>query len=169
MTKHPPEVGHLLDPVEACSLVTGWHLARAEAGSCAAPQDLAGLSLQWHDAQVPGTVAGRLHGDLDIPGDYDAHDWWYRTGFPRPAAGTRHYLRFDGLATIAEAWLNGQPILSSRNMFVPRRVDVTALLHDENELVIAFRSLDRELARRRPRPRWKTRLVEKQGAQAASS
>jgi len=163
MTKSPPEVGHLLDPAEACALTAGWTLARADAGSCTAPRDLAGHSLQWHEAQVPGTVAGCLHGDLDIPGDYDAHDWWYRTQFPRPAAGTRHYLRFEGLATIAEAWLNGQPILSSRNMFVPCRVDVTALMQEDNELAIVLRSLDRELARRRPRPRWKTRLVEKQG------
>jgi beta-mannosidase len=47
-------------------------------------------------------------------------------------------------------------------MFAAARVDVTALLADENELVIAFRSLDAELAQRRPRPRWKTRLVENQ-------
>ena len=163
MTKHPPAVGHLLDPVEARALETGWQLARADAGSCAEPQDLARLPLEWHEAQVPGTVAGCLHRDLDAPGDYDAHDWWYRTGFPRPANGTRHYLRFEGLATIAQAWLNGRPIVSSRNMFVPQRVDVTALLEDDNALVIAFRSLDRELGQRRPRPRWKTRLVEKQG------
>jgi beta-mannosidase len=48
-------------------------------------------------------------------------------------------------------------------MFLPHRVDVTALLRDDNELAITFGSLDRSLALRRPRPRWKTRLVDKQG------
>ena len=139
----------MLEPVVSRALDTGWRLARAD-------QDA------WRDAQVPGTVAACLHGDLDLPGDYDAHDWRYATSFERPAVGTRNYLRFDGLATIAEAWLNGRKILESRNMFVPHRVDVTSLLRDVNELTIEFRALDRELAIRRPRPRWKTRLVDNQ-------
>ena len=139
----------MLEPVVSRALDTGWRLARGDRD-------------EWREAQVPGTVAGCLHGDLDIPGEYDAHDWRYATSFERPATGTRHYLRFEGLATIAEAWLNGRKILESRNMFVPHRVDVTPLLRDTNELTLVFRALDRELALRRPRPRWKTRLVEKQ-------
>jgi beta-mannosidase len=162
VTKLPPKVGRLLDPVQVRPLDTGWSFARTDAGSCASPADLEGKPLQWHEASVPGTVAGCLHRDLDVPGDYDAHDWWYATSFDRPATGSRHFLRFEGLATLAEVWLNGEMILASRNMFVPQRVDVTSLLADRNELAIAFRSLDAELARRRPRPRWKTRLVEKQ-------
>ncbi|HEX5130093.1 MAG TPA: hypothetical protein VFV90_10120, partial [Usitatibacter sp.] len=149
MTKLPPEVRGILEPVVSRALDTGWRLARAGDDT-------------WHEAQVPGTVAGSLHGDLDLPGDYDAHDWRYATTFPRPAAGDRHYLRFDGLATLAHVWLNGEKILESRNMFVGHRVDITPLLRDSNELTIEFLSLDRELAKRRPRPRWKTRLVEKQ-------
>ena len=114
----------MLEPVVSRALDTGWRLARAD-------QD------GWRDAQVPGTVAACLHGALDMPGDYDAHDWRYATSFERPAVGTRNYLRFDGLATIAEAWLNGRKILESRNMFVPHRVDVTSLLRDVNELAEA--------------------------------
>ena len=34
-------------------------------------------------------------------------------------------LRFDGLATIAQAWLNGTPVLQSANMFTGWAVDVT--------------------------------------------
>src|SRR5688572_30626717 len=162
MTKLPPETGPLLDPRRPRELDSGWQLARADAGACAEPSQLSALALRWHEAAVPGTVAAVLHRDLDVPGDYDAHDWWYRTSFARPAEGSRHFLRFEGLATIAEAWLNGEKILESRNMFVPRRVDVTRLVRDENDLVIVFRSLDAALAGRRPRPRWKTRLVEKQ-------
>jgi beta-mannosidase len=125
---------------------------------------LASFPAQWHEAVVPGTVAASLHHDLDTPGNYDADDWWYRTSFPAPAGtpGARHRLRFEGLATLASVWLNGTAILSSRNMFVAQSVDVTRLLRDENQLLIAFHSLDAELAKKRARPRWKTALVEHQ-------
>ncbi|MFL5579965.1 MAG: glycoside hydrolase family 2 protein [Gemmatimonadaceae bacterium] len=162
MTRLPPDIQPLLAPHRLQPLDAGWRLARATPGACADPAGLAALTPTWHDAEVPGTVAGALQHDLDQPGDYDADDWWYQTSFGRPADGSRHHLRFEGLATIAQAWLNGTPILESRNMFVAHRVDVSALLRDQNELVIAFRSLRQELARRHPRPRWKTRLVRDQ-------
>lgn len=163
MTRLPPDVQPLLAPYRLRALDSGWRLARAPAGVLADPSALEGAALEWHHAEVPGTVASALHADLDLPGDYDADDWWYRTTFPRPDSGARHHLRFEGLATIAQAWLNGVPILESRNMFRAHRVNVTGAMRDENELVVAFRSLDRELAQRRPRPRWKTRLVREQG------
>ena len=67
-------------------------------------------------------------------------------------------MRFGGLATIAEVWLNGARILSSDNMFLAHDVDV--VLAGDNELVIAFRSLDKALEDRKGRARWRTRLVE---------
>ena len=161
MTKLPPDVQPLLSPRRVSLLEAGWRLARTAPGACDDPAALASIA-EWQEAQVPGTVAGSLHRDIGQPGDYDAHDWWYRTTFTRPE-GARHFLRFDGLATIAQAWLNGAPILESRNMFRRHRVDVTRHLRDQNELVIAFRSLAADLARRRPRPRWKTQLVRDQG------
>jgi beta-mannosidase len=72
------------------------------------------------------------------------------------------YLRLEGLATLADVWLNGTHILSSRNMFVTHRIDVTDLLRESNELVICFRSLGKALEPRRARPRWKTMLVNHQ-------
>src|SRR5262249_32583844 len=47
--------------------------------------------------------------------------------------------------------------LTSDNMFLEHEVPVS--LAGDNELVICFRSLDKALAARRPRPRWKTKLV----------
>jgi beta-mannosidase len=145
-------------------LSEGWQLARTPAGECASPDGLAGAMVGWREAKVPGTVASALHQDIDKPGNYDADDWWYRSTFALPAActGTRHYLRFDGLATLAQVWLNGVPILSSRNMFVAQRVDVTGKLRDVNHLVICFASLEAAMAEKRPRPRWRTALVEQQ-------
>ena len=146
------------------ALVDGWQLAHTPPQACAAPDALIGFPTQWHDAVVPGTVAATLHDDINAEGDYDADDWWYRTTFARPdgAPGTRYRLRLDGLATIAEVWLNGKQIAASRNMFVGQRIDVTGHLVDVNQLAIVFRSLDRELKERRVRPRWKTALVEAQ-------
>jgi len=71
-------------------------------------------------------------------------------------------LCFDGLSTLAEVWLNGECMLNANNMFRSYRVDVAQRLRSDNELVIAFRSLASELKKRRPRPRWKTNLVNNQ-------
>ena len=162
MTTLPP--GCVIEDRPAAWLHEGWKLARTPPGACAAPDALAAAPCEWHDAKVPGTVASSLHRDIESAGDCDAHDWWYRMRFTLPAdassAASRHELRFDGLATLAEVWLNGTKILASRNMFVAQRVDVSSQLRDgENELAICFRSLGAELARRHPRPRWKTALV----------
>jgi len=141
----------------------GWQLAAAPAGACDHPDALAGLALEWRDARVPGTAASSLHGDIDTARDYDADDWWYRCTFAAPAGGgRRHWLRFEGLATLARVWLNGEPILESRNMFRGHRIEVTQRLRDVNQLVIRFASLRAALGAKRPRPRWKTALVEEQ-------
>ena len=158
MTTLPP--GSVIEGKPALWLHADWRLARTPAGACAHPGDLAAVAAEWHDATVPGTVASSIHADLDAAGDYDADDWWYRTEFKLEyAAAARYRLRFDGLATLAEVWLNGTRIVSSRNMFLAQRVDVTERLRDENRLAICFRSLTAALAQRRARPRWKAALV----------
>jgi len=113
-------------------------------------------------APVPGTVALALDHDVATPRDFDAEEWWYRTTFRLASPGQRHYLRFESLATHAEAWLNGERILESRNMFRRHRVDVTRLLREENTLELRFLPLTAALAEKKPRPRWKTALVRQQ-------
>jgi beta-mannosidase len=141
----------------------GWRLALTAPGSAATPADLA-PTLDWIVATVPGTAAQAL----SAAGRYDIHhptrlhdqDIWYRTCF----AGTgRRTLRFDGLATIAEIWLNGVRILVSDNMFVAHEVAVdlaAGIPEGDNELAIVFRSLDRALENRKGRARWRTQIVE---------
>jgi beta-mannosidase len=143
----------------------GWELCHCSPGDLAGPEELADASLQWRIAKVPGTVASAIHEDLDESGPYDASDWWYRNRFAVPVRtpGARYYLRFYGLATLAQVWLNGQAVLASQNMFVGHKIDVTALLRDSNALVIRFASLESALARKRARPRWRTALVNHQG------
>ncbi|HEY0817437.1 MAG TPA: glycoside hydrolase family 2 protein [Rhizobacter sp.] len=99
---------------------------------------------------------------LDGPArHFDEHDWWYRVAFDAEALeGAQAWMCFDGLATHAEAWLNGEPLLRSSNMFLSheRRID-TLLRRGRNELVLRFVSLDALLAQKRARPRWRAPMV----------
>jgi beta-mannosidase len=146
----------------------GWELARSAPGTVPDPSALARVRLEWHPAQVPGTVASALRHDPDLPGPFDRDDWWYRVRFAAPERreGVRHRLRFEGLATLAEVWLNGEPLLSSRNMFAPCAADVTDRLHAKNDLAIRFASLESAPPPKRPRARWKSALVSRPGLRA---
>jgi len=113
----------------------------------------------WIAAPVPGTAAEALRAagrwDAAQPTPLHDKDVWYRARFE----GTgRRTLRFGGLATVAEVWLNGATILRSDNMFLAH--DVEAELAGDNELLIAFRSLDKALEGRKGRARWRTKIVE---------
>ena len=115
----------------------------------------------------PGTAAGALFdGGLWQPGepsDLDASDWWFRMRFEADAAGPGEEvsLRFGGIATVSEVFLNGERILTSSSMFVEHEVDVSERLQGVNELTIACRALAPLLAvPRKPRARWRTRLAD---------
>lgn len=134
------------------------------------PSQLENVAADWFTVKVPGTIAAALrdHGrwNFDQPVDIDASDWWFRTTFSVPAeflssehAASISRLCFDGLATLTEVWLNGESVLTTDNMFRGYQVDVSAMLQPENTLVIVFRSLQKHLQQKRPRPRWKTNLV----------
>lgn len=149
-------------------LTDGWELCSTDPGAAVDPAALATLCPAWQPAVVPGTVAGQLRRsgalDLDLAPNFDDRDWWYRCALeaePNAAPGTR-VLRFDGLATLATVWLNDEQILVSDDMFVAHEVDVSGELGERNTLVIRFRSLTAALSARRPRPRWRTKLVEHQ-------
>jgi beta-mannosidase len=135
-------------------LDASWSLASTPPGALSDPWQLEGADLQWLEARVPGTVA-----EVMGAGALDDFDWWYRGTFDGSGDTVLH---FGGLATLAQVWLNGELILESDNMFVQHDVEVGGLLRPRNELVLCFRSLTAALAQRRPRPRWKTRLVSHQ-------
>ncbi|MGH8337252.1 MAG: glycoside hydrolase family 2 protein, partial [Gammaproteobacteria bacterium] len=81
-----------------------------------------------------------------------------------PAAGQeRIILGFDGLATLAQVWLNDKELLTSANMFVAHELDVSSTLKAAgNELLICFGALDTQLTVRRKRPRWRAPMIEHQ-------
>lgn len=165
---HPVRTGLPAGSISTTSaerLTDGWSFASARPGAVTDPSEWTDDGA-WRPAVVPGTVASsHASRELDDHDDYDADDWWYRCAFPDPRGGgtdERVRLRFDGLATLATVWLNGERVLDSANMFVAWHVDVTELLRAENELAIVFHSLEEALRERRPRPAWKTALVEEQ-------
>jgi beta-mannosidase len=144
-------------------------VASAPAGSIASAGDLVAASLDWCDASVPCTAASALRTagrwTLDDQVDFDADDWWWRSTFrvePR-APNVLRVLRFEGLATLADVWLNGRSILESNEMFAEHEVAAAPwIVEGDNELVVRCRSLGAALKARRPRPRWRTRVVEAQ-------
>lgn len=70
-------------------------------------------------------------------------------------------LRFEGLATIAEVYLNDRLVLSSQSMFEAHDVDV--ILNGSDELSICFRALRPHLEKRGPRARWRPQMMSDQG------
>ncbi len=140
-----------------------WQVASVVAGSISDSAALSKADLVWVPMRTPGTAAAALRAaglwtdDSNV--DFDVDDWWFRTTFlASPGVPTR--LRFAGLATIAEVWLNDALILQCSDMFIEHTVAVEP--ERVNTLVIVCRSVRSHLASRRPRPRWKTRLVELQ-------
>lgn len=119
----------------------------------------------WIPAFVPSTAASVLREaglwSLDgPPRRFDAEDVWYRTKFSIET-GANWTLCLDGLATIAEVWLNNERVLTSENMFIAHEISLENC-SGEIELVLGFRSLDAHLKVRHPRPRWRAPMVENQ-------
>ncbi len=142
-----------------------WECASTTAGEAGGPEVLDKLALSWLDALVPGTAAGALR-QAGVPerstAELDGEDWWFRSHFTGPdgsghpeEAGTGWWLELEGLATIADVWLNGEHLARSESMFTPLRLPV-GRLEEDNLLVVRFAALTPWLAAKRPRPRWKT-------------
>src|SRR5690606_24879494 len=66
-------------------------------------------------------------------------------------------LVFDGLATIAEVFLNGEPVLESRSQFVTSEVPV--MLGGRDSLAIVFRALNPHLKATGPRAKWRPQMI----------
>lgn len=141
-----------------------WEFCEVPAGTSLDGSDLGRLA--WRAAVVPGTVRGALQEHGGLPDDADAdpgidgREFLFRRRFIRslpesPVAGA---LVFDGLATIADVWLNGALVLRTRNMF-RQYVAAVPQLRRENELTLHFKSLRAELDAKRPRGRWVSRMI----------
>ncbi len=146
-------------------LETGWRMTSTAPGAWATPADV-DPTADWLDALVPGTVAAtlRAHGRWSEAAPTPLHDrdHWYRL---RLQVHGRRRLRFEGLATFAEVYIDGVEILRSTSMFLAHEVDVD--LRPGEELSIVFRSLTRALDGLQPkRARWRPRLIPEQRLRA---
>ena len=135
-----------------------WRIARSPPGACRTPEQAAQLR-DWVAARVPGTTAAALieaglpHENLN---DYDV---WWRAEIE--ATGPQ-ILCFEGLATLAEVWLDHQSILTSQSMFLTHEVEIAT--HGRHALWIVFRALNPLLDQKKlPRARWRPRMIPKQG------
>jgi beta-mannosidase len=136
-------------PERLIDLHEGWQLAEAPAGA-----DARSLTALPDDAWLPATVPGTAHGALLAAGRipdpfYGMNEaevrwvgerrWAWRLFFEAGELADHDDLVFEGLDTYCSVWLNGERLLESDNMFVPRRVDVRRrLLRGRNELLLCF-------------------------------
>ncbi len=146
--------------------LTRWVIGSTPPGTVADPDGLDGIETDWLPFEAPGTVAAALMAagpwDERREPELDGRDWWFRTDFSVDDAEGDWILDAEGLATLADVWLNGCRVLTSRNMFRQHRVPLDGRVRNENSLVIRCASLTAALGERRPRPRWKTKLIEQQ-------
>ncbi|MBL8097675.1 MAG: hypothetical protein JNK81_00735 [Anaerolineales bacterium] len=138
-------------------LSDNWQVWKTDSGQYDSPDWIQNASSLFIVDSVPATIAS-----LTNESEIEKFDWWYSTEFNFSNEGKKHFLVFDGLATLAEIWLNGEKILNTENMFLQYKVDVTEKLKEKNQLVICFRSIHQALEIQRKRPKWKTKLVENQ-------
>lgn len=145
------------------ALEQGWTLLMTEAGRYYVPADLPRTAFNI-SASVPGTVAAALTeaGLFDPAHPVPLHDKdvWYRRSLAGETPGPA-VLRFEGLATIAEIFVNGVLTHTCESMFDP--VDLSLHLSGRDELAICFRALQPHLDRKGPRARWRPQMINQQG------
>ena len=144
-------------------LSEGWTLTLTSANACETPSEIPATLESFH-VSVPGTVAQALElaGKFDRfnPTPLNDRDAWYRLTMISDVR-ERAILRFDGLSTIAEIFLNGELIAASQSMF--ERLEVPVELTGADELSICFRALSPRLEKTGPRARWRPQMMNTQG------
>ena len=110
----------------------------------------------WKPASIPGTVQTDLLNLGEIPHPFigtnedsiqwiSKKNWSYKTPVSvteETLLKSKHFLRFEGLDTYADIYLNDQFLLKTNNAFRSWEVDVSDVLKLENELKIILNSTD---------------------------
>ncbi len=75
----------------------------------------------------------------------ESKEWWYFLDFTAPASrgGARYEILFEGLAYLAEVWLDGASVGVFQGMFARRRIDATDFLRrpGRHRLTLRLRAL----------------------------
>lgn len=142
-----------------------WRCLATRPDAIDGPAGLPGEEGDWLAATVPGTAGGALlaagRWDGGEPPDLDAQDWWWRTTVPAGCTGPV-LLTADGLATLADVWVDGRHVLHNTGMFTGREVELPSVAPGA-QVVLRCAALAPLLARpRRPRARWRSGLVTRQ-------
>ena len=120
---------------------------------------------QWYPAPVPGTAAAAVRAAegaaAALARDYDAEDWWFVTTVADPGVGPWELIA-QGLATVAQVWVDETQLASSESMFVRLEVALDGL-RPGSTIALRFAALTPLLRQRRPRGRWRSALVREQG------
>lgn len=127
-----------------------WDHWRCAPGRIAAPCDLRAEG--WGAFTAPGLFSpmeNRLA---------EADDHWLRHRLEAPLDG---YLLFEGLATHADLYIDGQLAAQSRSMFKPLRLDVN--LPAGCEILLHFHALDEAIKTAPRRARWRPMMIEPNG------
>ena len=135
-------------------LEKGWYIRSQEPAAAIDPAAVAGEGMEnWLSVSaVPAEVHDILleHGKLDPEykigwcesAEWVTHlDWIYRLDFDAPAAASRSYLRFGGLDTLADIYLNGALIGQHDDFYVSDLLDVTGKLQAKNTLILHFHNV----------------------------
>ena len=138
-------------------LEADWQIIMLSADAVLHPHDLPEVD-GWKQAKAPGTAFEALYGrNIDLRGDLTPlHDYdiWYRTSV-EVKRGEK--LKFEGLAGLAEIWIDDRLAASTTSMFKYLMIDI---VDSRNSIIaIRFRSLRRALEHTGSRPRWRTKLV----------
>ena len=145
-------------------LADDWRMWLTAPSAHALPSELLRQQLPETVVHIPCTVASALRDAGQFDEDQhqlDALDVWFvcATEIPEDAA----FLHFDGLAGIADLFWNDTLLMRCDNMFVRHSLDLQAhQISGRGTLSLRFNALNKILAERRSRPRWKTKLVEQQ-------
>lgn len=138
-----------------------WTMASVAPGTWTHPDQVDPSALI--PAPVPGTAAQALTAneqfDPTAPLPLQDLDFWYQC--PIVGAAGEAVLRFEGLATLANIFLNGDLVGHSESMFIAQ--DLPVQLTGSDQLVIHFPALSEALASKGPRARWRPRLLDNQG------
>lgn len=143
-------------------LERGWRMMVCDSGSCRTPLEALATDA-WHAAPVPGTVAEALEGaalfDRANPVPLQDRDCWYVLELEENPGDA--VLRFEGLATVADVYFNGEKCLSVESMFETHDLPVT--LTGKDQIAICFKAVSTLLDQPGPRARWRPRMFDHQG------
>jgi len=159
------ELGRLL-------LKDDWCLFKSAANQYRSPAEFDFSEQKLFETSIPSTVASAIalkEPDCWTPNiNYDDFDWWYRFEFSSLkelfnfSKQNTPRLYFDGLATLCEIWFNDNKLLTTENMFRGYQLDLENDIKPTDQLILVFRSVSNTFNIKRPRPRWKTKLVKNQ-------